>query len=534
MQKIRKEKGITLLVLVITIIILLILAGITISAITGDNGIIGNAGQAKEETEIANEKEIIEKATVQAMENNKYGNIEESELQSELDKETKEGKTEVADVGNEFEVVFNESNRYYTVDKEGHVEGAYEIVEDKYPGDITVGKDGETLDGSEEKPYEIWCIEDLCAFSNQVNKGNPFIYKYVKLMRDLNFNSDLSYVNGNISVEGNIQSCQSIEELKKLLTENEGFSPIGENSSLEGKMFSGIFDGNHKKIKNIYINKPDKTVGLFSNVMAQFDSIIIKDLEISGNMIGGTVGGILGSALLSVNDNSETCIQIENCVSNVIIEGNTVGGIVGSIASGSGKKGIIISNCINQGAIIGKENVGGILGWHYNNGVKVINCYNIGNISGNTNVGGIMGDSYQKANVINTYNLGDIKSNENAGGIIGNLDWNAANIENCYNIGKVSGKIAGGILGRLNTTNEILTTQNCYYLNADISKGIGGWDASKESLEEIYGVTNTEMKSNDILEKLNNYVTENRTKEGIELKKWFLEKDGYPIFQKNI
>ena len=91
----KQENGITLLALVITIIILLILAGITISAITGDNGIIRNAGQAKEETEIANEKEIVEKATVQAMGNNKYGNIEESELQQQLDKETGEGETRV-------------------------------------------------------------------------------------------------------------------------------------------------------------------------------------------------------------------------------------------------------------------------------------------------------------------------------------------------------------------------------------------------------------------------------------------------------
>ena len=75
-RKNKQEKGITLLALVITIIVLLILAGITISAITGDNGIIGNAGQAKKETEIASEKEIVEKATVQAMGNNKYGNIE--------------------------------------------------------------------------------------------------------------------------------------------------------------------------------------------------------------------------------------------------------------------------------------------------------------------------------------------------------------------------------------------------------------------------------------------------------------------------
>ena len=39
------ETGITLLALVITIVILLILAGITINAITADNGIIGNAGR---------------------------------------------------------------------------------------------------------------------------------------------------------------------------------------------------------------------------------------------------------------------------------------------------------------------------------------------------------------------------------------------------------------------------------------------------------------------------------------------------------
>ena len=124
MKKIKKkenQKGITLIVLVITIIVLLILAGVTISAITGDDGIIGNAGQAKEETEIANEKEIVEKATVQAMGNNKYGNIEESELQGELDKETDEGKTEATDVGEVIKVLFVESKRNYVVDKNGNV-----------------------------------------------------------------------------------------------------------------------------------------------------------------------------------------------------------------------------------------------------------------------------------------------------------------------------------------------------------------------------------------------------------------------------
>lgn len=44
------SKGITLIALVITIIVLLILAGITIATLTGDNGIIGKAINAKNET----------------------------------------------------------------------------------------------------------------------------------------------------------------------------------------------------------------------------------------------------------------------------------------------------------------------------------------------------------------------------------------------------------------------------------------------------------------------------------------------------
>ena len=46
----RKKQGITLITLIITIIILLILAGITISTLTGDNGLFKRAQQAKQKT----------------------------------------------------------------------------------------------------------------------------------------------------------------------------------------------------------------------------------------------------------------------------------------------------------------------------------------------------------------------------------------------------------------------------------------------------------------------------------------------------
>ena len=43
----KKENGITLIALVITIVVLLILAGISVSVLSGDNGIINQAKKGK-------------------------------------------------------------------------------------------------------------------------------------------------------------------------------------------------------------------------------------------------------------------------------------------------------------------------------------------------------------------------------------------------------------------------------------------------------------------------------------------------------
>lgn len=70
----RKEGGITLIALVVTIIILIILAGVSISMIVGDNGIITQAENAKKETQKA---EVKEKAQIDIVEKQleKEGNI---------------------------------------------------------------------------------------------------------------------------------------------------------------------------------------------------------------------------------------------------------------------------------------------------------------------------------------------------------------------------------------------------------------------------------------------------------------------------
>ena len=62
----KQVHGITLIALVITIIVLLILAGVSIAMLTGDNGILTQANNAKEATKKATEEEQRELAKIEA------------------------------------------------------------------------------------------------------------------------------------------------------------------------------------------------------------------------------------------------------------------------------------------------------------------------------------------------------------------------------------------------------------------------------------------------------------------------------------
>ena len=56
----KSNKGITLVALVITIIVLLILAGVSISMVVGENGVLNRAKNATDETAKAQAKEALE------------------------------------------------------------------------------------------------------------------------------------------------------------------------------------------------------------------------------------------------------------------------------------------------------------------------------------------------------------------------------------------------------------------------------------------------------------------------------------------
>ncbi len=81
----RGNKGITLIALVITIIVLLILAGISISMLAGDNSILNKAGEARDITGTRDIEERIQIAYLGALSNG-TGDVTRGKLDDELKK----------------------------------------------------------------------------------------------------------------------------------------------------------------------------------------------------------------------------------------------------------------------------------------------------------------------------------------------------------------------------------------------------------------------------------------------------------------
>ena len=79
----KNQNGITLLALIVTIIVLLILSGISIAMLTGKNGIYNNAVKAKKAMNTASIIEKI-KLSITSAQIKGLGKVDETELKKEL------------------------------------------------------------------------------------------------------------------------------------------------------------------------------------------------------------------------------------------------------------------------------------------------------------------------------------------------------------------------------------------------------------------------------------------------------------------
>ncbi len=83
-RSVKRERAITLIALVITIIVLLILAGVAIATLTGENGILTQANKAKTETDNANIEEQVKLAFLGSYGTD--GKLDYSQLAKNLEK----------------------------------------------------------------------------------------------------------------------------------------------------------------------------------------------------------------------------------------------------------------------------------------------------------------------------------------------------------------------------------------------------------------------------------------------------------------
>ena len=116
---VKKQTGITLIALVITIIVLLILAGVSIAMLTGQNGILTQAQSAKTSTANKSAEEKVKLAVMAARSQSETGALEADKLVTEVT--TNYGGQAETTAGG-FPVTVTIDGKSFTVDENGTVE----------------------------------------------------------------------------------------------------------------------------------------------------------------------------------------------------------------------------------------------------------------------------------------------------------------------------------------------------------------------------------------------------------------------------
>lgn len=247
--------------------------------------------------------------------------------------------------------------------------------------------------------------------------------------------------------------------------------PIGANS---GNAFTGTFDGNGHSVRNLNLVPAEDATGNYWGLFGRIATpAVIKNLTVEGTVTSGGayVGGIVGLVASGAT--------IENCVNRctVTYTGTAtaygVGGVVGhaggkdkvnTVTAGSKQTGtLVITNCRNEGDVLGSKCVGGILGRSdiTSGSVTVTGCVNTGDITatigdknGYADVGGIAGfdqsvaDAKQPHTYVGCTNLGNVAFKKLAG-------YDFATFTKGFGFNGI-----GGILGRAYTTGIKVT--GCY------------------------------------------------------------------------
>lgn len=500
-----ENTGITLISLVVTIIVLLILAGVTLSLIGGSEGILGRATHAVDENEKAMAKEQVELAVSDYQTEfyeAKYVDRTNDGTKKEYILEKLKGETYTE----KYRVVTSEEGKVKVYEKNGVSKNPIvtgNVQEDgsiKWDDEIAVGspEEGETEEKNEaiminvaepnissdyvkatvhvQIEYEGTITEiTINGEKVEATKGENGIYTIEKEFTE---NGEYKIIakdeDGKVQIEiakiteltedMDIWNKADMERFRDKVNSGRTFegrtARVMADIDLEGSEtnqwvpiainFKGTFEGNHHTISNIYINSSSDYQGLFRQNYGVIQNIVVGGTIKGRNCIGGITG---------YNYNT-----ILNCRNNAYVQGAQYsGGIAGYNVN-------LIQKCYNTNEIYATDaGTGGIAGGNRDGIIK--ECYNTAYIhSGYQTAGGICGYTVS-GKIYNCYNKGKVYAvSYNVGGIngaAGNSTSATVYTYNCYNLGTVSGNThKGQITGWPNANAGSSQDVNCYTTNA--------------------------------------------------------------------
>ncbi len=273
----------------------------------------------------------------------------------------------------------------------------------------------------------------LAYFAAQVNAGNSYSGKTVRLGRDLDLN-------------------------------NQAWTPIGRS----GSAFSGTFDGNGMTLSNLYV---ENTESEFTGLFGMLNTGTVKNLNVHNASVKGlsSVGVIAGGYTG----------KIENChVTGLIqVEGSyKVGGIIGyayataTDSSVAGDEGSYVRGTYLEADLEG-DNVGGVIGF-VGEGSKTYSGLSASiSVEGTRKVGGVIGYLSADVSAEGLSYTGSVSTNatgeyllENAsrimvGGLVGEYAANTSLTNSAVTDSTVTGASAactGALVGGTRNVNNVL------------------------------------------------------------------------------
>jgi hypothetical protein len=284
-----------------------------------------------------------------------------------------------------------------------------------WDGSVATGFAGGT--GTEADPYLISNGAELAYFAQQVNSGNSFSGRHIKLTRDILLNE--------INEGGTFVSPTP-----------RAFTRIGTDSSLS---FQGNFNGDGNKVIGLYININTwlHYGGFFGYAAA---GSVIRNVSIFGIVNGGyETGGVAGY----------TDGVITGCEVSCTVNGKEThtGGVAGNAGPASE-----ISDCVISGTVSGRSYVGGVAGQTEGD---ITECSFDGTVTSNDfYAGGIAGYAAGQSVVSHSTVSGTVSGRSYVGGVAGKMD---KTITGCSSDCTVTGHdfYVGGMAGYADTGSEI-------------------------------------------------------------------------------